>query len=149
MNYVPLIVVPTTILILLLVGWMLRRNAAAGWQPLATAFPMTAPPTGQQIRLTWASIGGSALVGHKSVVVANVSPAGLTLQMPLLAWLCYPAMQIPWSACGPFTVEKRLILRTRYTTLVRLPDGNSVAVRIEDAAFARAAQPWITVGDAR
>ena len=47
MNYVPLIVVPTTILILLLVGWMLRRNAAAGWQPLATAFPMTAPPTGQ------------------------------------------------------------------------------------------------------
>ena len=145
MNYVPLIVVPTTILILLLVGWMLRRNAAAGWQPLATAFPMTAPPTGQQIRLTWASIGGSGLVGHKSVVVANASPAGLTLQMPLLAWICYPAMQIPWSACGPFRAEKRFILQTRYTTSVRLPDGNSVTLRIEDADFVRAAQPWIKV----
>ena len=119
MNYLPLIVVPTMILIFLLVGWMLRRNAAAGWQPLATAFPMTAPPTGQQIRLTWASIGGSALVGHKSVVVANVSPAGLTLQMPLLAWLCYPAMQIPWSSCSPFEVENRLI-SVNAAKLVRL-----------------------------
>ena len=149
MNYLALIITLTTGLILALVGWMLHREAAAGWQPLATAFPLRERPTGQQVRLAWASLGGSGMVGHKGMVVANVSPAGLTLQMSLFAWLCYPAMQIPWSACGPFQVKKQFLLQTSCTTFVRLPDGSSVPVRIRDADFVRAVQPWITVEEAR
>lgn len=143
MNYLALGITIMTGLIFALAGWLLHCETAAGWQPLAAAFPMTKAPTGQRIRLTWASVGGRGITAHKGVMVANVSPAGLTLQMPLLAWLCYPAMQIPWSACGPFQVEKRFFFRTRCTTFVRLPNGNPVAVRIEDADFLRAAQPWI------
>ena len=145
MDYLALVITLSTGLIFALVWWMLRREAAAGWQPLATAFPMRERPTGPQIRLAWASLGGSGIVGHKSMVVANVSPTGLTLQMPLLAWLCYPAMQIPWSACGLFHLQKRLFLQAHCTAFVRLPDGGSIPVRIRDADFVRAAQPWVTV----
>ena len=58
-------------------------------------------------------------------------------------------MQIPWSACGPFRVEKRFLLRTRSTTFVRLPDGTTVPVRIGDAEFAQAIRSWATVEEVR
>ena len=143
MNYLALSITLTIALTFALVAWVLHNESARGWQPLATVFPLTERPTGHSIRLRWISIGGRGLVGHKSMVVASVSPAGLTLQMPLLAWLCYPAMRIPWSAFSPFRAEKRFILQTRYTTLVRLPDGTSVPLRIGDADLIQAAQPWI------
>ena len=97
MDYLALGITLTIGLTFALVAWLMRYEAAGGWQPLATAFPMTERPTGQRIQLAWASVGGRGIVGDKNLVVATLSAAGLTLQKPLLAWLCllYPTIFSP------------------------------------------------------
>lgn len=144
-NYLFLIIAFVAGLTLAVVAWVLKAEAARGWLPLAEYFPLTHRPAGPETRLQWVSVGGSGVVGHKGAVVAGASAAGLSLRMPLLAWLWHPPLLIPWSAFGPFRTEKGLLWRTRCTTTIRLPTGTAVPLRFEDADLLEAVQPWVRV----
>lgn len=141
----PLLVAVTLAFSVALVRLVFKNLSARGWGPLAAAFPLKQPVVGPQTRLRWVSVGGSGVVGHKGAVAAGASPAGLSLRMPLLAWLWHPPMLIPWSAMAPFQVEERLLWRKRYSTTVRLPGGPAVPLRFEDNDLAQAIRPWAQV----
>ncbi len=99
-----LVVLPVTGLIWLLTEWLIKQRLQKGWLPLAAAYPLIGPVAGLQITLAWVSVGGSELVGDKNLVRAGATVAGLSLRLPLLAWL-HPPLRIPWAACGPFRAK--------------------------------------------
>lgn len=148
-NYLFLIIAFVFGLTLAVVAWVLKAEAARGWLPLAEYFPLTHRPTGPETRLRWVSVGGSGVMGHRGAVAAGASAAGLSLRMPLLAWVWHPPLLILWSAFGPFRAEKRLLWKTRCTTTIRLPNGTAVPLRFEDANLLEAVQSWTRLEGAR
>ena len=87
------------------------QSRISGWAALASRFPATDIPEGEQFRFVSGSVGAAFPSSYRGILFVTVSATGFALSIFLPFRFCAPNLFIPWSQVEAVT-EKPAFLYT-------------------------------------